>query len=504
MDPLDVMDPNLLVTIDQTWLSKRIAGEENVRKLVFLIGLSAKCKTPLSGVIKAASGTGKSEIVNRALDPFRRLGMVMEYTRITSAYLDNLGKNTGGTLNVTGKILLVEEARGVQNTQAPKLMISEGKLKLGTMDKGKPIEVETIGRPAILTTTTLPGLEDSEFENRLFPIQADESETQTKKVLEMEAAEYLNPVNADNQDLDLPIADLIKRLSAVEVAIPFADQVSAHYPSENLAARRDYRKLMNLTAVITYLYQYQRQGFTKNGDRVITSEIRDLELALDIAGGPLQESLQGISQKDQPILDYLRENTNATVAEITLKLRSKIRRGKSWIRDHLNNLDQEGYVEIDREHEPYHYRLSETQPPDKLPMFPVKMTSQDLLKWAETNGYLPAIEKPTLELTGKPADLGQITAQNRTNSEFAQFSTPEPLQSSSSLGNSSVGFSLPNGSTAAKPAPITHPGPEGRVWECSDCHTCYFSQDTFDSHSCEPATGYSQVSHWSIGKEPSQ
>src|SRR5205807_10592664 len=163
-------------------------------------------------VLKGPSGLGKSHLVNRVLDIFRRMRNVIEFSRITSAYLENMARRenpvqkprkredeTGADyderynqyreelrkprrIDLTGKILFIDELKGIQNAQAPKLLISEGRLKLGTVINGEPVEIELVGTPAIITTTTIAVISDPEFENRVLPVQIDESQEQTARV----------------------------------------------------------------------------------------------------------------------------------------------------------------------------------------------------------------------------------------------------------------------------------------------------------------------------------
>src|SRR6266849_474300 len=94
---LDSQDPDLLQRIRVEYLDRTIAGEDKNKLLLFLVCLSASTKRPLSAVVKGVTGAGKSRIVNRVLDPFRRMGVVIEFSRITGAYLENMAKSQSTT-----------------------------------------------------------------------------------------------------------------------------------------------------------------------------------------------------------------------------------------------------------------------------------------------------------------------------------------------------------------------------------------------------------------------
>jgi predicted GTPase len=80
---MSASDPNLLQRIQTDYLDRTIAGEDKNKLLLFLVCLSASTKRPLSAVVKGVTGAGKSRIVNRVLDIFRRMNSVIEFSRIT-------------------------------------------------------------------------------------------------------------------------------------------------------------------------------------------------------------------------------------------------------------------------------------------------------------------------------------------------------------------------------------------------------------------------------------
>ena len=71
-------------------MDPKITGEHDSKQLLFLICASARTRNPLSAIVKGPSGAGKSHLVNRVLDPFRKMGIVIEFSRITGAYLEDL------------------------------------------------------------------------------------------------------------------------------------------------------------------------------------------------------------------------------------------------------------------------------------------------------------------------------------------------------------------------------------------------------------------------------
>ncbi len=427
---LDPTDPALLLNIKRIYLDPKISGEEKNKQVIFLVCASAFTKRPLSCIIKGPSGAGKSWLVNRVLEAFRKMGCVIEFSRITGAYLDNMANkdkprhpNTKDpdyesklaeyeeqrkklrSIDLTGKIIFIDELRGIQSAQAPKLLISEGRLRLGTVINGEPVEIEAKGFPVIITTTTLAVLDDPEFENRVIPVQIDETVEQTERILEYEASSYGDPAeDLGEHARTQALLDLFKQLKPYDVANPYAWQLARDYPKKNLEARRDYRKLMDLSNVVTWLSQHQRVHAKKNLDVFLVAELTDIEKVKDLALPSLKESLTGISDKEQAILDFLKDQVevtknpetlvekppsykSVTVKQIYQGTRKKTRRQEDWTRKYAKRLAADGYVE-EEEVKPnrFEYRYAELQP-ETLEINTTIYPNQVREEWAKAKGY---------------------------------------------------------------------------------------------------------------------
>jgi hypothetical protein len=470
---LDAKDPKLLDIIKQNYLDPQISGEDENKQLLFLVCASAFTKNPLSAIVKGPSGAGKSHLVNRVLDIFRRMGIVTEYTRITGAYLENMAKSKltpkpvmrkevskeeyedqlkawreqPRRIDLTGKILFIDELRGIQNAQAPKLLISEGRLRLGTVINGEPIEIEVHGTPVIITTTTLALLDDPEFENRIIPIEIDETEDQTRRVLEYESRRFADPAEDLTEELRLKaLLDLFRQLEPLNIANPFAERIEEDYPTKNIEARRDFPKLLALCNVVTWLYQKQRAKAKKGLDLVFVTDLRDVETVRKLALAPLSESLAGLSKKEDKLLDAFKEaytdqrdsfgNVTSrryealTVQAVVTKTRKTVRHGESWARDHINRLIDEGYLErVEQNKRPFTYCYSTLQPENlQLPIDRLRDQVKLVKSWAETYGYqvLGPIHAAAGNMPIQPQTLAReaLEAESSPHSESGELTVP--------------------------------------------------------------------------------
>ncbi len=513
----DPKSPSILQTIREEYLDREIVGEDASKQLLFLICCSTFTRNPLSAVVKGLTGVGKSNLVNRVLDIFRRLGIVIEFSRITGAYLENMAsrdrprrpnpkdpdyetkfaeyeeqRKKPRSIDLTSKIIYIDELRGISNSQAPKLLISEGRLRLGTIINQEPVEIEVKGTPTIITTTTLAALSDPEFENRVVPIQADETEEQTKRVLEHQARRHLDPAQDWGRERAIQaIVGFLNQLKPYDVANPYASKLAGIYPTKNVDARRGFPKLLSLTDVVTWLFQYQRRRAKKLLDIFLVTDQSDIDTVKALALAAFREDVSGISEREQSILDYLAEQKDAiqnletlvekpaykwlTITEMQAPLRRKIRKGEQWIRDHVNRLVADGYVEKD-EYKPsrFRFRFAELQPETLDIGEDAYRYSEEAVKaWADTYGY-QLVESPFF--VGKAITQGQPIMSPLERFEPATSPNSEFGHPADAAGEFGHGPSL----NPLVALPTQNVDVNGIT--CPLCHTTYPDQPSYDNH----------------------
>lgn len=487
-------DPNLLDFIKKTYLDPKIIGEDNNKLLLFLICCSTFTANPLSAIVKGPSAAGKSHLVNRVLDIFRELGVVIEFSRITPAFLENMASKEKPkhpnpkdpdyetklaeyeteikkprSIDLSGRILFVDELRGIQSAQAPKLIISEGRLRLGTVDQQREsTTVEVRGTPSIITTTTQAALEDPEFENRVLPVQIDETEDHTKEILEHEAERFADPAEDLTEYSRMKaMVEYFNKLQALKVANPFATEIQNDYPTKNIEARRDFKKLLALSNVVTWLYQNQRRRAKKGLDIVVVTDLSDIEIVKRLALSALRESISGQSEKEDKLLEFARSALNPlSVHDFMVGTRKTVRRSEQWVRDHVNRLAAEGYLEpVEQNKKPFTWRYAELQP-ENFDIKTEKYSSEIMSTWADSYGY-------------KLLPLGLDTSQSTTQS--FPLSTSEPNSSPKSEFGEPT---LPNRTTGDGRAVRQHgsnPNPSTGIL-CPRCNIYWPDQPSFDNH----------------------
>jgi hypothetical protein len=161
-----------------------IAGEEPYVKLLYLVGTSRLFDKGMHAALKGTSSVGKSELRKRVMK-YMPPEAVIEFTSLSDKAL----------LYFPGdfqhKILSMGEAHGQEEFKFQDYMLrelmSEGKLRYPVpMKVGNKIETKIIeknGPVAFIVTTTRNAL-NPENETRMLSLECDDSEEQTRRVIE--------------------------------------------------------------------------------------------------------------------------------------------------------------------------------------------------------------------------------------------------------------------------------------------------------------------------------
>lgn len=352
-------DPALLYKV-KCDLDKPIAGEDKNKLHVFLDGCTTLSARPLGCIITGDSSAGKSHLLNHALMHFKKLGIVEDFTRLTEASPDRLGKD------YNGRILIIQEIRGMEKAQATlRVWISEGKLRLLTTMKDEKGNIttgtiETKGIPVFMTTTT--NVEpDEEMVNRLSILSIDETQEQTDRILEFEAAEYEDLIDVEELEPDPTICDFLRCcLLPMRVGIPFARLLKKAFPKDTVRVRRDFKKLLNIIYAVTFIHQNQRpqlQSKTSDNKPFIGLYVAalpvDFYMAWAIADKSLKETLLNLQARSLKILSLFAENIPLTTKDVAACTDLSQNRA----RDIMENLINKGYLVKDESEKTHKYFL---------------------------------------------------------------------------------------------------------------------------------------------------
>lgn len=272
-------DPQLFVNITERIFSAKFVGEQKPSKAIFLSMCSIYVMNPQSRLhclVNSESSTGKSFVCKSIFDFFP--GKLKQYrTKISPealTYWHSRDKEPDWTWD--GKILYLEDIReGVVNCDAFKVMCSEG--SIATVVKNQNIlDIEIAGKPLMLVTTAQAN-PNTEVLNRFNLIDLDESQEQTIRIVERQA-QSCNDIEGDEES-DFNLAKgALQLLNRVEVIIPYSRLIAKFFPTNQLRARRDFPRFLDLIKSSAALHQQQRE---KNTQGCIIADENDYQIAKD-------------------------------------------------------------------------------------------------------------------------------------------------------------------------------------------------------------------------------
>ena len=270
--------PDLINKIDKLIEQAGVVGEENTRKLLFLVASTYKMNYPLHSLIQGTSGSGKSHLINTIGQCFPPED-VISMTRVTSK---SFYYYTHGEL--LDKLILIQDFDGLDEEAqyAFRELQSAGSVTSSTTYKDRTGNINSAVKTvnshfaSLLATTRAEIYYDNM--SRSVVIGVDESEEQTYNIID-----YQNKILAGHIDPSEEIKakeflqNCIRCLKPSEVINPFADKVKL--PVEAKMLRRLNNHYQAFVKQITILHQYQRKRDHLN--RLIT-EKEDLRIACEI------------------------------------------------------------------------------------------------------------------------------------------------------------------------------------------------------------------------------
>lgn len=383
----DVKDLELLSKITQCYSSK-IVGEENNIKTLFCACLSKDLPRTnrISVIIASQSSAGKSNLVNNVLEPFQE--DTIDYTEFSNAWL----KRTEMMLN--GKILKIEQMektddKGKVTMSALKHLLSEGKLKTGLVDRNEKNQnknktLEVTGIPVYISTSTNFNF-DPETLNRTFLMEIDESEEQTKKIVNHQLTKYSTLEKLDKWKNELDelrhLAKMYKGIAhqITQILIPFANKIEDRIPINDITIRRDLQKILNLTCVIAFLHCANRIRIQDNDGKdfiedqfgktvkhytySLIAEPSDFKEALVIAGKTIKQTLNKLNDSSMRVYNiFLKEFRDNDCKGVTIKEMSKaLKKSDNRTRELMNQLWNSGFLSRDNEGKTKLYFSTEKQ-----------------------------------------------------------------------------------------------------------------------------------------------
>lgn len=374
-------NPNLLYYIRKK-MDKHIVSENDTKLLLFLIMLSSRVlKEPLHAQITGESSGGKSYTTNQVWKYLPEQENKVKLTRVTQGWVEYASED----LDWKNGILYVAEGAGVEQAKEVVKMLTSGeKIQLGTTieeelgDKRKAVSIESGEHtPSFITTTAVP-IEDTELKNRLITIGIDETEDQTKKILDYQAKKNQKPwehTGITEKEIQ-KIKYMLKELTTgtdYKVIIPYAEQIKKELPN-TVTMRRNQKKIFGILKIITWLHQYQRPMFEKNGQWYLIAHPMDLFYTQKILGDSFTKTEANLHQTAETIYKTIqdeKENLPEKFTKNDLKEKTSLgsRYSDKTLWRFLKNLRDMGFINAEKNPEDkrqYRFWISEKRGLDTL------------------------------------------------------------------------------------------------------------------------------------------
>ncbi len=270
--------PDLIQKIDKLIEQAGVVGEENTRKMLFVVASTYKMNYPLHSLIQGTSGSGKSHLINTIGQCFPPED-VMSMTRVTSKSFYYYAHG-----ELVDKLLLIQDFDGLDEEAqyAFRELQSAGSVSSSTTFKDRTGNINSMVKTvkshfaSLLATTRAEIYYDNL--SRSVAIGVNESDEQTTRIIDHQnktLAGINDPV--EERKAKEFLQNCIRCIKPCEVINPYADKVKL--PMEAKMLRRLNNHYQAFVKQITILHQYQRKRDEKN--RLI-AEPEDLKIACEI------------------------------------------------------------------------------------------------------------------------------------------------------------------------------------------------------------------------------
>lgn len=245
-------EPGLLEHAARALEGVGLVGETRPARLAFLVAVSRMLEKPLSMILLAPSGTGKSSVIDavaRLVPPEH----VRSVERLTAAALFYVGSDS-----LAHRLLIVDEMDGQADADHPlRVLQSKGELRLNSTVGGKVETFVARGPVAVMSGTNSSEI-DVQNASRCLLVPLDDSRTQT---LAIQAAQRRAWAGLSGPEPDVRRWQDAQRVLAEQlparVVIPFAERLV--FPARTTTDRRGSARVLALVAAHAVLCSRRRR-----------------------------------------------------------------------------------------------------------------------------------------------------------------------------------------------------------------------------------------------------
>jgi hypothetical protein len=372
--------PTLMNAIERDIAELGVAGEGNLVKILYLVGVSRLLPHPgpLSTIVQGESSSGKSYVIDKVASVFPP-ETIIRTTQLTPQALAYMEPGSlVHKLLVVGERARRDDDESAEATRLLRELQSAGRIsKQVTMKIKGELKTEAIqqeGPIAYIESTTLTRI-FGEDANRSLLIQTDETGEQTQRILLTLAAAAAGKAKIGTEYIVEKHHALQRLLRPYTVLVPFAEAIASRLPSHPVELRRAFPQLLGIVRASALLHQYQRKI---DGDGRLLATLDDYMLARDLILRSFSRLIGG--SLPDPVRRFLEQlkahyQPKKTFTAVEAWRKNGRKPSQSSIKGYCLALLDAGVLEIEEEsrgNKPAVYRMTSNQPEtgtgDELPV----------------------------------------------------------------------------------------------------------------------------------------
>lgn len=337
----------LLENIDKLLEQSGIVGEEENRKLLFILASSYKMPYLLHALIQGTSGEGKSHLLNSIAECMPQED-VMNLTRITSKSLYHYREK-----ELMNKLILIQDFDGLdeeaqfafREMQSAKFLSSSTVVKdMFGQTRGKMKQVQA--HFSSLTATTKAEVYYDNM-SRSVVLGVDESQEQTLRIIKQQNMKIAGISSSESeQQAKQLLRNVMRVLKSYEVVNPYADKLML--PLEAKMLRRLNSQFQNFVSQITILHQFQRKTDDK-GRLIATKE--DVQKAVEIFFSSIVIKVDELDKSTRQFFErlkgYVKSQPNGTTHRFCIReVRQDLNMSKTSSFKYFQTLQELEYIQV--------------------------------------------------------------------------------------------------------------------------------------------------------------
>jgi hypothetical protein len=346
-------DPALIDRISADIEAAGVAGEEDLRLTLYMIGTSRLLRRPLAGIVQGQSSSGKSYTIERVAAMFPKESVIHATQMTPQALFHAQAGSLSHRWVVAGERSRIDNDDKAEATRALREMLAAGRLsKMMPVKLGgeiKTVMIEQPGPIAFVESTTAARIFEEDA-NRCILLSTDERRGQTKTILRRLALYVSGKVAPPAGDVLARHHALQRLLERRDVVIPYAEALATELElyADRCECRRAFPMILSMIQASALLHQRQR---ATNDNGSLIAGPADYEITARLLSGPLGRTLgENLSDPARRFLDRVLAEVDAPTDPLPVPftasaVRHRLQAGRSTVSGFLAELEDKGYLE---------------------------------------------------------------------------------------------------------------------------------------------------------------